>query len=235
VINETLKVRPFSTLWMTGALLLQLAFMCAPATADTADTQNPDLGLMAKLGLEPFTPDQSMWSNKTRVKFEKLKSGSGEPLAVLTVDRLNIVAPVFVGTDSNTLDRGVGVIETGPMPGEVGNIALSAHRDSFFRPLKDIELGDEITLHTLDGELKFQVSEIKIVDALDISVLDATSTTVLTLITCYPFYYAGFAPDRYIVRALPVDTNATDVATNFTLTSTFADAGENLENVDIVQ
>jgi sortase A len=87
----------------------------------------------------------------------------------------------------------------------VGNIGISGHRDSFFRPLKDIKLGDKIEMRTPDGIQDFEVTDINIVDALDVSVLDPTDTTVLTLITCHPFYYVGYAPDRYIVKATPVD------------------------------
>jgi len=96
------------------------------------------------------------------------------------------------------------------MPGEAGNVALSAHRDSFFRSLKDIAVGDVIELQTLRGILNFQVSDISIVDPLDISVLDPADESILTLITCYPFYYVGFAPDRYIVRAKLVQGDVSD-------------------------
>lgn len=179
---------------------------------------------MAKLGLEHFSPDQSQWSDKARARYEATKDDDGEPLAVLEIDRLNITAPVYKGTSRITLDRGLGLVEFSPLPGEIGNIALSGHRDGFFRALKDIELGDEITLHTLDGDQNFLVSDVRIVDALDTSVLDDTDTTVLTLITCHPFYYVGYAPDRYIVRATPVDGGSVDIATHSVRSATLADA-----------
>jgi sortase A len=156
--------------------------------------------------MSSFSPDQSMWSDKARAKFEKVKNDGNGPLAVIAINRLNIKGPVFEGTDRKTLDRGIGVVEGTVMPGEVGNVALSAHRDSYFRPLKDVILGDRIELRTQNGVLDFEVSEITIVDSQDISVLDQTDTTVLTLITCYPFYYVGYAPDRFIVRAIPVES-----------------------------
>lgn len=153
-----------------------------------------------------FAPDQSMWSEKARIKFEQARSGGEEPLAVISIDRLNIEGPVYVGTERVTLDRGIGLVDGTAMPGEVGNMALSAHRDGFFRPLKDVKLGDRIELRTQTGLQGFEVSEITIVDSQDISVLDPSDTTVLTLITCYPFYYVGYAPDRFIVRATPVES-----------------------------
>ena len=123
---------------------------------------------------------------------------------MLKIERLNLEAPVFYGTDRVTLDRGVGIVKSTANIDEVGNIGISGHRDSFFRPLKNIKLGDKIEMRTTQGVQDFEVSDISIVDALDVSVLEPTDTTVLTLITCHPFYFEGYAPNRYIVRATPV-------------------------------
>ena len=108
---------------------------------------------------------------------------------------------MFIGTGQVVLNRGAGRLEDTAEPGTAGNIAIAGHRDGFFRPLKDIEVGAELELKTLDGMQRFAVSEILIVDPLDVSVLDPSNEAMLTLITCYPFYYVGYAPDRYIVRA----------------------------------
>ena len=156
------------------------------------------------IDLDTYKPDQSLWAEKMKSRYEKAKTTEELPLALLKIERLNLEAPVFYGTDRVTLDRGLGSVEGTAHPDEVGNIGLSGHRDSFFRSLKDIKLGDTIEMRTLKGVQEFEVSDISIVDALDISVLDPTDTTVLTLITCYPFYYVGYAPDRYIVRATPI-------------------------------
>lgn len=159
-----------------------------------------------KHAITPFTPDQSLWSDKAKFRYQKEKRiDSDTPLALLTIERLNLEAPVFLGTDNITLNKGVGIIEGTAMPGEVGNVALSGHRDSFFRVLKDIELGDKIQLRTLQGAQQFKVTDISIVDPLDVSVLSPSSSSVLTLITCYPFYFVGYAPERYIVHAELVD------------------------------
>jgi sortase A len=151
--------------------------------------------------LAEFDPDQSLWSDDAREKFDRTKNVEGTPVALLKIDRLKLEAPVFMGTNRTTLNRGVGVVDNTAAPGEPGNVALSAHRDSFFRPLKDIVIGDTIELQTLQGIQQFQVSDITIVDPTDISVLEPTERSILTLITCYPFYFVGYAPDRYIVRA----------------------------------
>ena len=117
---------------------------------------------------------------------------------------MSVGAPwVFVGTDQHTLNHGAGIIDGTALPGATGNTVISAHRDSFFRPLKDIEVGDVIELRALDGVQHFQVGEIFVTDPLDVSVLEPAEGRMLTLITCYPFGYVGFAPDRLIVRAHP--------------------------------
>jgi len=157
-----------------------------------------------EINLDGYMPDQSLWAEKMKLKYENAKITEEVPLALLSIDRLNLKAPVYLGTHRITLDRGLGVVEGTTHPGEVGNIAISGHRDSFFRVLKDIRLGDKIEMQTPEGFEGFEVSEITIVDALEVSVLDPTETTILTLITCHPFYYEGYAPDRYIVKATPV-------------------------------
>jgi sortase A len=162
-----------------------------------------------------IAPDQSLWSDSAKTRYEKVRDAKGVPLALLRIGRLNLVAPVFLGTDPITLNRGVGVIDGTARPGEAGNIGLSGHRDSFFRPLKDIVVGDSIELQTLNGVQRFQVSEMRVVDPLDVSVIKPTGTTVLTLITCYPFYFVGSAPDRYVVRATLVEGDAAGTQPQF--------------------
>jgi sortase A len=195
----------FTKSGLLGLILVLLAVISSEtaiaATKDDAGT-SPSI----EFDMSSFSPDQSMWSDKARVKFEKVKNNGAAPMAVIKIDRLNIEGPIFDGTDKITLDRGIGLVDGTAMPGEAGNMALSAHRDSFFRPLKDVVVGDRIELLTQKGMQAFEVSEITIVDSQDISVLDPTDTAVLTLITCYPFYYVGYAPDRFIVRAIPVES-----------------------------
>ena len=136
----------------------------------------------------------------------------GEALALLSVNRLNLEVPVFFGTDKITLNKGAGLVETNAIPGEVGNIAIAGHRDSFFRPLQGMQIGDIVELRSENASRRFTVEEILITDALDISVLADTGDTILTLITCYPFHYVGYAPDRFIVRARLTDTSKPDSA-----------------------
>ena len=193
---------------LTCTVIFMLSFFCYPALAATEPDVTEGSQQTLQIDMESYTPDQSEWSVKQIANYEKKKNTGDLPLAMLKIERLNLEAPVYLGTDRVTLDRGVGIIESTAYLGEVGNIGISGHRDGFFRPLKDIKLGDVIEILTPTGVQEFEVSDITIVDALEVSVLDSTDTTVLTLITCHPFYYQGYAPDRYIVRAIPVGTEA---------------------------
>lgn len=123
------------------------------------------------------------------------------PLALLRVPRLEIEVPVFAGTDDLVLNRGVGWIAGTAQPGEVGNVGIAGHRDGFFRPLKDIAVGDELVLETVGGATTYIVEKLHIVDPTDVWVLEPTASPGMTLVTCYPFYFVGSAPQRFIVRA----------------------------------
>jgi len=185
-------------------VFLILSSVSGPTIASTEPPATGDTTHSIELSMRDYVPDKTEWSEKASAKYEKTKDGGGAPMAVLTIERLNLKAPVYSGTHRKTLDRGLGWVEGTANPDEVGNIAISGHRDGFFRPLKDIKVGDAIDVQTNAGLQHFEVFDISIVDALEVSVLDPTDTTVLTLITCHPFYYQGYAPDRYIVRAAPV-------------------------------
>jgi sortase A len=121
--------------------------------------------------------------------------------------------PVFEGTDDFTLNLGAGRIIGTAKPGSSGNIGIAAHRDGFFRGLKDIQEGDEIDLVTAGRRAAYLVDSIRIVTPDDVSVLHARERPSLTLVTCYPFYFVGSAPNRYIVQAsltYPKETKTQD-------------------------
>ena len=127
--------------------------------------------------------------------------GQGTWLARLDAPALRLSATVLEGSDPATLGRAAGHIEQTPLPGEPGNIGIAGHRDTVFRPLRNVKAGDELTLTTADRIFTYRVSETSIVNPQDVSVLDPTPRQALTLVTCYPFTYIGAAPKRFIVRA----------------------------------
>lgn len=128
--------------------------------------------------------------------------GEGELLGRIRIPRVDITAVVVEGVGKTSLRRAAGHIPGTAMPSEgAGNVGIAAHRDSFFRGLKDIRKDDTIELTTLDGTERYRVEWTKIVQPTDTSVLAPTDGPALTLVTCYPFYYVGSAPKRFIVRA----------------------------------
>jgi sortase A len=146
--------------------------------------------------------DFSLWGEK-RMKAYKhaLASRMGAPLAVLSIPRLRLEVPVFEGTDELTLNRGAGRIVGTAQLEERGNIGIAAHRDGFFRSLKDVHPGDRVELAQLRHKFVYTVNNVSVVDPSDVTVLQARPQPSLTLVTCYPFYFIGDAPQRYIVRA----------------------------------
>lgn len=160
----------------------------------------PDDASMSALAT---APDQALWDERRIRAYQEAQGAEQDsPLAVLRIDHLEVVVPVYEGTDEFTLNRGAGRIRGTARVGATGNLGIAAHRDSFFRPLKDIEVGDTMQLKTAGGTVTYAVSSIEIVEPDDVSVLDPTDEKTLTLVTCYPFYYVGHAPKRFIVKAI---------------------------------
>jgi LPXTG-site transpeptidase (sortase) family protein len=108
---------------------------------------------------------------------------------------------VLQGTDVGTLRVGVGHVEKSPLPGERGNVVIAGHRDTFFWPLRNVQVGDEIRLTARGGPVVYRVSTLRVVRPTDLAPLGATADDILTLITCYPFWVIGPAQDRLVVRA----------------------------------
>jgi sortase A len=123
------------------------------------------------------------------------------PLGRIEITAIGFSAMIQEGTAPHTLQRGVGHITGTSSLGESGNIGLAGHRDTFFRKLRNIQVGDEITLTTLAGSFLYQVELISIVEPEDSQVLRNSGGDFLTLVTCYPFSFVGPAPKRFIVRA----------------------------------
>jgi sortase A len=155
--------------------------------------------------------DSWTFQNEKRHQFESMLAGralaapppaaASGVIGLLDIPRLGLSVVVVEGAGATTLRRAAGHIPGTALPGEPGNAGISAHRDTFFRPLRDIRENDVITFSTLVGEFRYRVVSTKIVSPSDVAVLDPSGTEILTLVTCYPFYFVGAAPDRFIVRA----------------------------------
>ncbi|MGD0922680.1 MAG: class D sortase [Terriglobia bacterium] len=125
----------------------------------------------------------------------------GSPLGRIEISSIGLTAMIAEGADGRTLRRAVGHIPGTPLPGQPGNVVIAGHRDTFFRGLRNIHKDDEITLTTLNGTYRYRVDSTKVVEPEDIAVLDHSADAILTLVTCYPFYFVGPAPKRFVVRA----------------------------------
>ena len=148
------------------------------------------------------SPDFSLWSAKRIRAYQESLAAHFQPaIALLRIPRIHLEVPVLEGTDDLTLNRAVGHIAGTTAPGENGNIGIAGHRDGFFRELKDVVTGDKIEIQTQKESTTYVIDQITIVNPTDVSVLAPRSHASVTLVTCYPFYFIGSAPQRYIVQA----------------------------------
>jgi sortase A len=153
-------------------------------------------------------PDQALWSGNRRAAWVKAALfGAGTPRALLRIPSIDLLAPVYDGTGELALNRGIGWIEGTSRPGLDGNIGLAGHRDGFFRRLEKLRVGDSLEIQTVESARRYRVIGISIVTPADVHVLDPTVEPSVTLVTCYPFYFVGAAPQRFVVRAV-IDATA---------------------------
>ena len=131
----------------------------------------------------------------------------GGVIGEIEMPRVGLKAIVVQGDSAKLLNRAVGHLPNSALPGEAGNVALAAHSDGLFRPLRGALPGDAITLRTVEREFRYEVLWTAVVPAAAVSVLQPTKERALTLVTCFPFYYVGAAPERFVVRAREVDSN----------------------------
>jgi sortase A len=184
---------------LSRAAIARISSSPAGSSADAED-RNRYLNLLPA--------DFSRWSEKRIQGYkESLVKSVDPPLAILRVGRIHLEAPIFDGTDDLILNRGVGRIVGTARVGTNGNVGIAGHRDGFFRGLKDVRVGDTMDLVTPSSSETYVVDRIQIVDPKDVSVLRPAKVPSLTLVTCYPFYFIGSAPQRYVVHASITDSD----------------------------
>ena len=135
------------------------------------------------------------------VTLPRVAINEGDVVGRMDIPRLGVSVAILQGTNRRMLRLGVGHIEGTPLPGEVGNSGIAGHRDTFFRALKDLRRDDQIEVQTPTGMFRYRVDWVKVVASDDHSVLAPSTEPALTLVTCYPFYFVGPAPRRFVVRA----------------------------------
>ncbi len=198
IMPETRRSLAWSLRWaqrsLTAVAVLTLGY-CAFVMADTWMFQRQANKELLQAGVP---------SDTTNVHEEPIAPQAAAIKGLIgriEVARLGLSVVVMEGTSAHTLRRAAGHIEGTALPGEPGNTGISGHRDTLFRPLKDIHQDDTIVVTTPTGEFRYRVVSTKVVSPENTSVLDSDGTDILTLVTCYPFYFVGPAPDRFVVRA----------------------------------
>jgi sortase A len=184
----------YSLLLAGGAILLSCTYLWAHARLYQA--------------LQSRRLNESAQSEPVRGGCQTQQARVGSAIGRLVIARIGVSVVVLEGDDADTLGLGAGRVPGTALPGEGSNMAIAAHRDTFFRPLRNIRKGDVIRFTTRNESLVYEVESTEIVTPSHIEVLDATAEPTMTLITCYPFYYLGFAPDRFVVRARLISSEA---------------------------
>ena len=180
-----IRVSPWTERALFAGAILMLGY-CGYVTVDTWIFQRQE-----NVALARFVPEHP---SAPAIRPEGL-------VGRIEVQRLGVSAVVMEGTSGKTLRHAAGHIVGTALPGQPGNVGIAGHRDTFFRPLRNILAGDVITLTTPGGTYRYRVDSTQIVSPDNVAVLDSDGGEVLTLVTCYPFYFLGSAPQRFIVRA----------------------------------
>lgn len=154
------------------------------------------------------TKKDAKQSGEQKNPIDSFNPSAGETAGILHIPKLESDLPIVEGTHEDDLEKGVGHYAGTAYPLEEDQIVLSGHRDTVFRRMGELELGDILTVKTTYGDFSYEITDTKIVNADDRTVITSTAPDeVLTLTTCYPFSYIGNAPDRYIINAVPVSEN----------------------------
>ncbi len=164
--------------------------------------------------------DMSMWSPARVERYRKSVRAVAVPQALLRIPAVKLAVPVFDGTSDQNLNRGAGRIEGTAHIGGPGNVGIAAHRDGSFRALENVRIGDLLLLERVTAIDTYRVVSTTVVNPSEVSVLQPTSIRSVTLVTCYPFYYVGSAPRRFIVHAQYMTSKETP-ASEATLSDAF--------------
>ena len=182
-----------------GVLLADASLAQRAARHSLETASHPEASVLSRVPKET-----TEGSRKAANVAKAAKVVRGSAIAGLSIPRVELSTVVLHGSDARTLRRGPGHLENTALPGESGNVVIAGHRDSFFRPLQHIRVGDDIFMDTPQRRFHYRVTSLRVVNPHDLSVLEPTDDATLTLITCYPFWVLGNAPDRFIVRATRV-------------------------------
>ncbi len=191
--------------WIAGGVLLAsylgLRLWTAQAHAAGVAEIRAEMRL-ADAQVEAHRPaDQSLWSHQRVAAYVNAQREVGSPEALLRIPSISLEVPVYGSVSEVNLNRGAGLIDGVRPLMQGGNVGIAAHRDGYFRALKDVAVEGELYLDFRGQTKRYRIVDLRIVDSEDNSVLAPTRVPTVTLVTCYPFYFVGSAPQRFIVRA----------------------------------
>lgn len=187
--------------WSEAAAYIAGALLCSLFALAQADSALGSTNALEEFAASLNPPDQTLWAAGRVRDYQVAQQSPMKAVAVLTIPTLKLEVPVFEHDDELSLNRGAGLVAGMGTPDTGGNVGIAGHRDGFFRVLKDIKVGDLIEVRTPIKLHRYRVTSIDIVEKTDKSLLADTDMPGVTLVTCYPFYYLGNAPQRFIVAA----------------------------------
>jgi len=196
--------------WMARAeLLLWLGGLSALGVAGWTVADASLFQARAERQLErAWTTERAVAASPAAGRIARAEIADGTPMARLAIPRLGLSTVVAEGVDDAVLRRSLGHVPASARPGEGGNVALAGHRDTFFRAIENVVVGDEIELESAGGTDLYRVEWVAVVEPSEVVVTSDAGYPALTLLTCYPFGYVGSAPYRYVVRARRLDDGA---------------------------
>jgi sortase A len=189
-----------------SVIALALTALATSAHVDSWRTGGPDAIADAD-SVAGHVIDMSYWSATRIAAYRKNVRPGQKPEATLKIPSIALVVPVFAGTSEAILDRGAGRIEGTSQFGASGNTGIAAHRDGFFRALRLVKVGDLLQIELPEITLTYKIVSTRVVDPSETSVLGPMDEPTITLVTCYPFYFVGSAPQRFIVHATRVSSS----------------------------
>jgi sortase A len=187
--------------WTEIGAYIAGALLCSLFALAQADSALGSTNALEEFAASVNPPDQTLWAAGRVRDYQAAQQSPTKAVAVLTIPSLKLEVPVFEHDDEISLNRGAGLVAGMGTPDTGGNVGIAGHRDGYFRVLKDIKVGDLIDVRTRLKLHRYRVTSIDIVDKTDKRLLADTDEPGVTLVTCYPFYYLGNAPQRFIVAA----------------------------------
>lgn len=146
--------------------------------------------------------------SETNPPVKKVVNELNDVIGILRVPKINAKLPIVDGTEIDDLKKGVGHYKGTALPRDGEQIVLSGHRDTVFTNFDQLEVGDDFIVDMPTGSFTYEIRETEIVDSEDLTVIRPRGEEVLTVTTCYPFNYIGYAPDRYVMYAYPKETRS---------------------------